>query len=75
MLQIIRYLKGTKHLGTTLTPSRASLTLDCYANADFAGHYKIDDEDKLHLMVLQLSGEAASKLKQPFPPWRLNTLL
>jgi hypothetical protein len=39
------YLKGTKHLGTFITPTSTTMTLDYYADADFAGGYKIEDAE------------------------------
>jgi hypothetical protein len=45
VLHIILYLNGTKHLGMFITPNLTNMTLNCYATADFAGAYKIEDED------------------------------
>ena len=38
---ILRYLKGTYHRGTIVSPKKI-LSLDCYVDADFAGLFKSD---------------------------------
>ena len=42
VLQICRYLQGTKDKGLILKPTK-SLSLECYADADFAGLYGVED--------------------------------
>ena len=42
ILHICRYLKGTKEKGLILNPTK-SLSLECYADADFAGLYGVED--------------------------------
>lgn len=45
--RILRYLNSTKDKGMTLKPT-ASLTIDCFVDADFAGLWKAeDDQDPL----------------------------
>ena len=39
--RIVRYLAGTKNLGTIMKPDE-TLSLDCYSDSDFAGLYKVD---------------------------------
>jgi hypothetical protein len=41
--RILRYLQGTKDKGMYLCPS-GSLQVDCYVDADFAGLWKVEDE-------------------------------
>jgi hypothetical protein len=41
--RIIRYLKGTRTKGMTLTPSK-KLSVDCFVDADFAGLWNHEDE-------------------------------
>lgn len=43
VLRICRYLKGTKDKGLVFKPS-AELTLDCYVDADFAGLWKVEND-------------------------------
>ena len=42
VLRICHYLKGTKDKGLVFKPS-AELTLDCYVDVDFAGLWKVED--------------------------------
>ena len=41
--RILRYLNGTKDKGMMLNPS-SNLNVDCYVNADFAGTWKVEDD-------------------------------
>ena len=41
VLKICRYLKGTRDKGLIFRP-KASLALDCYVDADFAGLWKVE---------------------------------
>ena len=41
---LVRYLKGTKHVGTIFTLSEA-LDIECYVDADFAGLNNVEDQD------------------------------
>ena len=43
--RILRYLKGTDDKGITISPTN-ELTVDCYVDADFAGLWKIEDEQE-----------------------------
>jgi hypothetical protein len=45
VLHIALYLNGTRDLGTFITPNIHNLTLDCYADADFAGGFKVEDSE------------------------------
>ena len=41
--RILRYLNGTKDKGMTLSPT-SDYTVDCYVDADFAGLWKVEDD-------------------------------
>ena len=41
---LVRYLKGSKHVGTVFTPSE-ELDIECYVDADFAGLNNVEDQD------------------------------
>jgi hypothetical protein len=43
VIHIALYLNGTKDLGTFITPDTPQMTLDCFADADFAGGFKVED--------------------------------
>ena len=43
ILRICRYLKGTSTRGLCFAPDKDNMTLDCYADADFAGLYNIEN--------------------------------
>ena len=43
--QIGRYLKGTKDLGLIMKPNKTKLSLDLFADADFAGLFAAEDKD------------------------------
>ena len=52
--RILRYLNSTKDKGMYIKPNK-SLTIDCYVDADFAGLWKVED-DQSPLCVKSRSG-------------------
>jgi hypothetical protein len=45
VFHIALYRNGTRNLGTFITPDINNLTLDCFADADFAGGFKVEDPE------------------------------
>jgi hypothetical protein len=48
VIQIALYLSGTRTLGTFIQPNKDIMTLDCFADADFAGGFKVEDSEDPH---------------------------
>jgi hypothetical protein len=48
VIHIALYLNGTKDLGTFITPDTSQMTLDCFADADFAGGFNVEDTNDPH---------------------------
>eukprot|EP00977_Amphora_coffeiformis_P026435 scaffold26333_cov107-Amphora_coffeaeformis.AAC.1 len=43
--RICRYVKGTVDKGITINPKTSDIALDCYVDADYAGHWISSEAD------------------------------